>query len=89
MKESSSISPLRVQLGHITSEEVCILTHDVWYNTIFEERDFDTNPYTQDASGSFNEDFNDSIKALFSGIWVANFSQAFAKSVSYVLYDSV
>lgn len=52
--------------GAITSEEVCILTHDVWYNTIFEERDFDTNPYTQDASGSFNEDFNDSIKALYA-----------------------
>ena len=53
-------------IGAMDAEEVCILTHDVWYNTIYEEYSFDTAPYTRDENGSYHDDFNDSISALYA-----------------------
>lgn len=37
----------------------------VWYNTIWEESDYETDKYTK-KNGRFNDDFNDSINTLFS-----------------------
>lgn len=53
-------------MGAMDAEEICILTHDVWYNTIYEEYSFDTAPYTRDENGSYHDDFNDSISALYA-----------------------
>lgn len=65
--------------GAIIAEECASLIHDVWYNTIYEEADPETNYYTvreyyrDEYRNStyvpdyyFNEDFNDSLIALFS-----------------------
>ena len=56
-------------------ESACVLIHDVWYNTIFEKDDITTDKYTKSSGGhykswsgysEFNEDFNVSLRALFS-----------------------
>lgn len=52
-------------LSGAKAEECGNLVHDVWYNTIFEESDESTDKYTK-SNGSFNDDFNDSIEALYS-----------------------
>ena len=52
--------------GAVDAEKLCGLTHDVWYNTIYEKYDFDTDPYTKDDNGSYHDDFNDSLSALYS-----------------------
>lgn len=49
----------------IEAEDMCILVHDVWYNTIYEEHSIDTDAYTRDALGNYHEDFNDSLQMLF------------------------
>lgn len=51
--------------GAADAEKLCTLTHDVWYNTIYEEFDFDTDQFTRNGTG-FNDDFNDSLSALYS-----------------------
>ncbi len=51
--------------GAADAEKLCNLTHDVWYNTIYEEFDIDTDPFTRNDTG-FNDDFNDSLSALYS-----------------------
>ena len=38
-------------------EDTLILYRKVWYNTIFEEDDDETDKYTKDTSGKFNDDF--------------------------------
>ena len=48
----------------ILVEEVGILQGEVWYNTLWEKDDEDTDKYTK-VDGVFREDFNDSITALF------------------------
>jgi type II secretory pathway pseudopilin PulG len=41
--------------------------HDVWYNTIWKKDDTETDEFTKDSvTGSFNSDFNTSLKNLFS-----------------------
>ncbi len=51
--------------GAVTAEECGNLIKSVWYNTIFEEEDEETDKFTQ-TKGKFNEDFNTSIAALFA-----------------------
>ena len=51
--------------GAGTAEECGNLIKSVWYNTIFEEEDEETDKFTQ-TKGKFNEDFNTSIAALFA-----------------------
>lgn len=51
--------------GGTQAEDVCNLTKSVWYNTIFEEYDSETDKYTRGKYG-FNSDFNTSLIALFS-----------------------
>jgi len=46
------------------AENVIDTCRSVWYNTIFEERDEKTDMYTM-TNGVFNDDFNDSINALY------------------------
>lgn len=56
---------LSMTSGGLQAEEVCNLTKSVWYNTIFEEYDSETDKYTRGKYG-FNSDFNTSLLALFS-----------------------
>ena len=51
--------------GAAEAEKLCVLIHDVWYNTIFEVDDYNTNQYTKSSWG-FNDDFNTSLNALMS-----------------------
>ena len=53
-------------LGATKAEESCNLIKSVWYNTIYEERDSKTDKYTRSNGYSFNDDFNDSLRALFA-----------------------
>lgn len=49
----------------IKAEELANLTRQVWYNTIYEKSSAETNPYTK-SGYRFNDDFNDSLRALFA-----------------------
>ena len=51
--------------GAAEAEALCNLTKQVWYDTIYEEYNSDTAPYTR-TNGYFNEDFNTSLRALYS-----------------------
>ncbi len=53
--------------GAAEAEEAGGLIHDVWYNTIYEESDTDTDKYTKGTYG-FNDDFNTSLQNLFSDV---------------------
>ena len=75
LSKKNSIEKYQDNLNNITLEmlngaaeaENCgNLIKKVWYNTIYEESDWETNKYTQNSYGYFNDDFNDSLKALFS-----------------------
>lgn len=54
-----------------TAESVGTLLGRVWYNTIMEISDEDTDPYTMSESNGryFNDDFNDSLRAFTNGIY--------------------
>ncbi len=51
--------------GGSEAESLLNLTAKVWYNSIFEERDPETDKYTMNNGYSFNDDFNASLYALF------------------------
>lgn len=51
-------------IGAADSEGLCNLTKAVWRDTIYEEYNSDTYLYTH-TDGKFNEDFNDSLLALY------------------------
>jgi len=62
----SSISLLMIE-GAANAENIGNLIHNVWYNTIYEKHDSQTDKYTLDSSGwKFNDDFNDSLSNLFN-----------------------
>ncbi len=52
--------------GAVQAESAGNLIKSVWYNTIYEERDSKTDKFTRNSWGSFNDDFNDSLTALFA-----------------------
>lgn len=49
-------------------EDCLILYRKVWYNTIFEKDDSETDIYTKNSSGKFNDDFNDSL----TNLWISS-----------------
>lgn len=51
--------------GAFDAENAGNLIHSVWYNTIFDISDSETDQYTK-TNGVSNNDFNDSLQALFS-----------------------
>ena len=53
-------------VGAAQAENACNLIKSVWYNTIYEEYDSKTDKYTRSNGYRFNDDFNDSLQALFS-----------------------
>ncbi len=53
-------------LGATDAEDAGNLIKSVWYNTIYEESDLKTDKYTRSNGYGFNDDFNDSLTALFS-----------------------
>ena len=52
-------------IGGAEAESLCNLTKSVWYNTIYEEWDVETDKYTR-PEGYFLSDFNDSLANLYS-----------------------
>lgn len=52
--------------GGAESEKAGNLIKKVWYNTIYEKNDIETNSYTKNQYGTFNYDFNDSLENLYS-----------------------
>lgn len=56
-------------VGGAQSEEVCNLTKRVWHDTIFEEYDAETAPYTK-TDGKFNDDFNKSLRVLYGSDYI-------------------
>ena len=60
------IASLKMLSGAAEAESAGNLIRNVWYNTIYEKRDSETDKYTRDSYGRFNDDFNDSLTALFA-----------------------
>ncbi len=53
--------------GAAKTETECNLIKKVWYNTIYEKSDTETNKYTRkNGNGKFYDDFNDALSNLFS-----------------------
>lgn len=52
-------------MGAIDAEDAGNLIKKVWYNSIYEERDSETDKYTR-PNGYFLDDFNDALAKLFS-----------------------
>lgn len=63
--ENLTLARTTMLLGGAEAESLCNLTKSVWYNTIYEERNTETDKYTR-PNGWFNSDFNDSLSALYS-----------------------
>ena len=63
----ASLNELRAQTirGGSVAEKMCNLTKQVWYNTIYEERDSITDKYTR-RGGVFHDDFNTSLSLLYA-----------------------
>ena len=63
----ASLNELRAQTirGGSVAEKMCNLTKQVWYNTIYEERDSITDKYTR-SGGVFHDDFNTSLSLLYA-----------------------
>ncbi len=51
--------------GAEEAEQMCYLIRNVWHNSIHQKSDAVTDKYTK-INGKFNEDFNDSLTALYS-----------------------
>jgi DNA repair exonuclease SbcCD ATPase subunit len=52
--------------GGVIAEELTGITHDVWYNTIYEKRNSRTDKYTMTSSTRFWSDFNSALLTLSS-----------------------
>lgn len=52
--------------GGSQAESLLNLTAQVWFNSIFEERDSETDKYTMSGGSGFNDDFNESLNALMT-----------------------
>lgn len=63
------------------TEDCLILYRKVWYNTIFEEDDSETDQYTKDSNGKFYDDFNDSLFGLY-------ISEDYTKKINEIKNDS-
>lgn len=50
--------------GGAIAEDMCNLTKNVWYNTIYEKKDGVTDKFTRlsNGTGSFHDDFNASLR---------------------------
>jgi hypothetical protein len=52
--------------GASSAEDAGNLIKSVWYNTIYKKSDSTTDKYTKSNVWGFNNDFNDSLSALFA-----------------------
>lgn len=64
------------------TEDALSLYRKVWYNTIWEEDDIQTDKYTKDATGEFNDDFNDSL----TNLWI---SSDYSSKINDIKIDSL
>ncbi len=51
--------------GASDAESICNLTYMVWYDTIYKKLRSETRVYTHNSLGDYNDDFNDSLSALY------------------------
>lgn len=63
--ENVNLAVSEMLLGAITSESVSTLIHDVWYNAIYEESNYQTDKYTKN-NGRFVSDFNEALNAYMT-----------------------
>ena len=63
-KSNLSTISLKMLSGSADAEKCGNKIKKVWYNSIWKESDSETDKYTK-TNGRFNEDFNDSLSALF------------------------
>jgi hypothetical protein len=63
-KANLSIIRISMLTGAIDAEDAGGLIHDVWYNSIYEKRDSNTDKYTRNGS-SWVDDFNVALNNLF------------------------
>lgn len=63
--ENLTLARSTMLTGGAQAESLCNLTKSVWYNTIYEKYSFETEPFTK-TDDKYNEDFNDSLAALYS-----------------------
>ena len=61
--ENLTLARTTMLSGAASAEKLCNLTKSVWYNTIYEESDSETDPFTK-IDGRFNKDFNTSLTLL-------------------------
>ena len=64
--ENLKVTSALMLTGASQAESSGNLIKSVWYNTIYEEFDSETDKYTRSNGWGFNDDFNDSLQALFS-----------------------
>lgn len=69
-KENLAKAVSKMYSGGYMAESACTLIHDVWYNTIYEKSNWQTDKYTKIGS-TFHEDFNTSLMLL---TWDDDFS---------------
>ncbi len=48
-----------------TAEDLCNLTAEVWYNSIYHEESYKTDKYTKKDNGFWVSDFNDALLSLY------------------------
>lgn len=63
-QENLSLAAQTMLSGAAQAEKSGGLIHDVWYNTIYKKQDTKTDKYTKNSNGTFNDDFNTSIRNL-------------------------
>lgn len=69
--------------GGAQAETVCNFTKRVWRDTIYEEYDTETAPYTK-TNGKFNDDFNTSLQTLYGSDYMAGYIESIQSNQSSV-----
>jgi ABC-type Na+ efflux pump permease subunit len=81
-EEYLSLATATMLQSSIKTEKAGNLINSVWYNTIYEKDDSETDKYTKTNIGNFNEDFNTSLSVLFD-------DENFKSSISEILNDQL
>lgn len=80
--EYLSLATATMLQSSISTEKAGNLINSVWYNTIYEKDDSETDKYTKTNKGKFNEDFNTSLSVLFD-------DENFKSSISEISNDQL
>nr|WP_297770687.1 hypothetical protein [uncultured Butyrivibrio sp.] len=64
-KEKVELCAYHMYDGAADAEDTCNTICSVWYNSIWQEEDSETDKYTKDSNGFFYDDFNDALDKLY------------------------